>query len=180
VSGRLIAHRYAKALVEIAIEQGKLEAIQQELVAVDTLVRTNPDLQRLTAYPLLAPVDRANAFEAILVAAKASVIVQKFFRVVTISARLYLIHDIIDVFRELVDQHQGVVVARVTTAHPLSEPQSATLVAALTERTRRTIRMHCKQDPALLGGLKVQLGSMIYDASLQGRLQHLKAQLLSA
>lgn len=180
MSGRLVAQRYAKALVGIGIKEGSSESLQRELGAVDTLVRSNADLQRLTSYPLLAPSKRAEAFDAVLAQAGASSTLRKFFKVVTLSARLNLIHLIIDEFNGLMDKHMGVVEAQITSAQSLSDAQTAALSASLGRRTGRTVRMRWHQDPALLGGLKVQLASTVYDASLQGQLRQLKAQLLSA
>jgi len=74
----------------------------------------------------------------------------------------------------------GVVQAAVQTAQPLSGPQSATLAATLGRRTGKTVKLNWRQDAALLGGVKVQVGSTVYDASLQGQLRQLKARLLSA
>nr|WP_320133307.1 ATP synthase F1 subunit delta [uncultured Holophaga sp.] len=176
----LVSYRYAKALLEIGTERGNLDALRQELQSVEALVRAHADLQRLTAYPLLAPAKRAEAFDAVLEKAGTSDVVRKFFKVVAHAARLYLIHQIVEAFAELVDRHNGVIVAKVATARPLSENQTATLSATLSRRTGKTVRMRVQQDPALLGGLKVQLGSTVYDASLQGRLSLLKSQLLSA
>jgi F-type H+-transporting ATPase subunit delta len=180
VSNRAIARRYAKALSQIGQEQGKLVEFQQELAAIDGLVRGNTDLQRLVSYPLIAPVKRNEAFNAILVQAGAGDTVRKFFEVVTLSARLSLLHDIVAAYNDLVDEAQGVVEAQVSTAQPMSGMQTQHLATSLGGRTGKTVRVQWKQDPTLLGGLRVQVGSTVYDASLQGQLRLLKAQLLSA
>jgi F-type H+-transporting ATPase subunit delta len=180
VSARSVARRYAKALAEIGESHGTLQALLQELDSIDALVRANPELQRLVAYPLIAPTKRAAAFDAILETAGASVMLRKFFTVVAQAARLSLLHDIVGAFHELVDEKMGVVEARITTAQAMTGPQSQRLAVSLAARTGKTIRIKWHQDPALLGGLKVQVGSTVYDASLQGRLRLLKAQLLSA
>jgi len=70
--------------------------------------------------------------------------------------------------------------AGVTTAHALSEAQAKTLTEHLSSRTGATVRLRLHQDASLLGGLKVQVGSTIFDASLQGQLHQLKARLLNA
>jgi F-type H+-transporting ATPase subunit delta len=79
-----------------------------------------------------------------------------------------------------VDETLGVVEAQVSTAQPLTSAQSQHLATSLGSRTGKTVRIQWKQDAALLGGLRVQVGSTVYDASLQGQLRLLKAQLLSA
>ena len=78
------------------------------------------------------------------------------------------------------DERAGIVEAKVASAQPLSEAQTTALIASLAARTGKTIRLSWHQEPALLGGLKVQVGSTVLDASLQGQLRQLKTQLLSA
>ena len=180
MSNRLVARRYAKALAGIAEDQGSLAQIQRELAAVAGLVRGNPDLERLAFYPLLGPGQKAAALDAVLAAAGVSDTLRKFFRVVAAAARLNLIYDLAAAFDQLVDEHMGVVEAQVLAAQPLSEPQSAALTAALARRTGKTVKLSWRQDPSALGGVKAQVGSTVYDATLQGQLRQLKARLLSA
>lgn len=180
MSARAVARRYAKALAEIGESQGTLKDLLRELEALDTLVRANPDLQRLVSFPLISPSKRAAAFDAVLERAGTSPMLRKFFTVVAQAARLSLFHDLVASFRDLVDEKMGVVEARITSAQVLSGIQSQRLSTSLASRTGKTVRIKWNQDPALLGGLKVQLGSTVYDASLQGRLRLLKARLLTA
>jgi F-type H+-transporting ATPase subunit delta len=180
VSNRLVARRYAKALVEIGLKQGTLQSIQKELAAIDALVRGNADLERFVAAPLIGPVKKAAAFDEVLSKAGVTGGVRRFFQVVAQAARLNLIHELVAAFDELVDERMGVVNAAVASAQPLSPSQSKALEASLAARTGKTIRLQWKADPALLGGLKVQVGSTVYDASLQGQLRQLKTRLLSA
>lgn len=180
MSNRLIAQRYAKALAELATKDGNLLKYRDELEEISSTVRQNPDLTRLCFYPLLAPSRKAAALDAILEQGKMSTVVRRFFKVVAQSARLNLIHDITACYGELVDEQTGVQVARVHSAQALSDTQTRTLTDALARRTGKTIRLRWSPDPAILGGLKVQVGSTVFDASLQGQLRLLKAKLLTA
>jgi F-type H+-transporting ATPase subunit delta len=180
VSNRLTARRYAKALLQIGDQQGNVPQLQEELDAVAAAVAANADLARLVASPLVLPTKKAEVFEAILASAKVSPTLRHFFRVVAEAGRLNLLADIHRTFADQVDERAGIVEAKVASAQPLSEVQTRALVASLTARTGKTIRLTWHQDPALLGGVKVQVGSTVLDASLQGQLRQLKAQLLSA
>ena len=180
MSNRLVARRYAKALVEIGLKQGNLQAIQKELTAISTLVRGNADLERLVAAPLVGPTKKAAAFDSVLAATSTTDLVRKFFSVVAQAARLNLIHEIVTAFDELVDERIGILNAAVTSAQPLSPAQSKALETSLSAREGKTIRLRWKQDSALIGGIKVQVGSTVYDASLQGQLRQLKLRLLTA
>lgn len=180
MSNRLTARRYAKALLQIGDKQGNVPQLQQELDTVAAAVAAHADLARLVASPLVLPTRKAAVFEAILADAKVSPTLRQFFRVVAEAGRLNLLADLRRTFADLVDERAGIVEAKVASAQPLSEAQSKALVASLAARTGKTIRLSWQQDSALLGGLKVQVGSTVLDASLQGQLRQLKAQLLSA
>ena len=180
MSNRLVARRYAKALAGIAEDQGNLVQVQTELNAVVALVRGNADLERLAFYPLLAPALKARALDAVLAAQGVSETVRRFFGVVAAAARLNLIYELATAFDELVDERLGVVEASVQTAQPMSGPQQAALAAALGRRTGKTVKLTWRQDPSMLGGVKAQIGSTVYDASLKGQLRLLQARLLSA
>jgi F-type H+-transporting ATPase subunit delta len=180
VSRSLVARRYAKALAGIAVDQGSLVEIQRELASVAALVRANPDLERLAFYPLLAPSQKAKAMDAVLEAGGFSATLRRFFAVVAGAARLDLVYELAAAFDELVDEQLGVVEASVETAQPLSTEQSAALAAALSRRTGKTVKLKWRQDPSVLGGVRAQVGSTVYDASLKGQLRLLQARLLSA
>jgi F-type H+-transporting ATPase subunit delta len=180
VSSRLTARRYAKALLQIGDAQGNVPQLKAELDAVAETVATNADLTRLVASPLVLPRKKAEVFESILATAKVSESIRHFFRVVAQAGRLNLLPDLKRTFADLVDERAGIVEAKVVSAQPLSEDQSKALVASLATRTGKTIRLSWSQDASLLGGLKVQVGSTVLDASLQGQLHQLKTQLLTA
>ena len=179
MSNRLVANRYAKALVEIGDLHGDLVLLQHELGEVVALVRENTDMQRLIANPLVLPKQKAYVFDAVMRQAGISMTLGNFFKVVTEGGRLGLIYEIEQAFNALVDQKAGVMEATVVSAAPLSDQQARQLTATLGQRTGKSIRLIQKQDPDLIGGLKVQVGSTLLDASLQGQLHQLKTQLLS-
>ena len=180
MSSRLTARRYAKALLLIGDKQGNVSQLQQELDAVAAAVVANADLTRLVASPLVLPTKKAEVFEAILSAAKVSQTLRHFFQVVAKAGRLNLLPDLRRTFADLVDERAGIVEAKVASAQPLTDAQAKALIGSLTVRTGKTIRLTWSQDSGLLGGVKVQVGSTVLDASLQGQLRQLKAQLLSA
>ena len=180
MSNRLVAKRYAKALLEIGDKGGNLVQLQQELTKVAALVKGNADLTRLVMNPLVGPLKKAGVFDAVLGQAGVHQTLRNFFKVVAEGGRLTLLADIELAFHELVDARAGIVEAHVASAHALSEAQTAALTASLSQRTGKTIRLRWRQDATLLGGLKVQVGSTVYDASIQGQLRQLKAQLLNA
>jgi len=180
MSQLLIAQRYAKALLQIAEKQNEVSDLQNELNSIVKLVNSQPDLERLCMHPLIPPSRKAAVFDEILQKAGASQTIRHFFTVVAKAARLNLVYSLFVAFNELVDKHKGILVAEVVSAQVLTERQLQSLNESFGARTGKTMRFVKRHDPNLLGGLKVQVGSTIYDASLQGRLRMLRARLLSA
>jgi len=178
VSNRLIARRYAKALAGIAEELDGLISIQQELAFVVSMVDTNADFKRLILHPLFTPAQRSKALDAVLVASGASATIRNFFNVVARAMRLNLIYELSSVFDEIVDERMGVIEASVQTTQLMSESQFAALTGILSKLTCKKIRINWRKDCSLIGGVKVQIGSVIYDASIKGQLSLIKAKLV--
>ena len=176
----LVAQRYAKALLQIAEKQNILQDLQQELNSAIDLVESHPDLERLCMHPLIPPSKKAAVVDEILASAGAGKTIRRFFVVVAKAARLNLVYDLATAFNDLVDVRQGIISAKVVSAQQLSEAQTDNLAVSFYNASGKRVRFFMEQDPSLLGGLKVQVGSTVYDASLKGRLRILKEKLLSA
>jgi F-type H+-transporting ATPase subunit delta len=176
----LVAQRYAKALLQIGEKQNTVANLQHELNSVVGMVKSQPDLERLCLHPLIPPSRKAAVFEEILQKGNASETIRRFFMVVAKAARLNLIYELAESFNGLVDRHQGILSAEVVSAQQLTEAQVHALTESFAKRTGKKIRLAMRLDPNLLGGLKIQVGSTIYDASLQGRLRMLRARLFTA
>src|SRR3546814_13475981 len=96
-----------------------------------------------------------------------------FLGVLAANRRLAQLPAIIRAFRALAAQHRGETTAEVASAHPLSGAQVDALKAALRQRLGRDVAVDLPVDPALLGGLKVRIGSQMIDSSIRTRLPSL-------
>ena len=94
----------------------------------------------------------------------------KFLGVLAENRRLADLPKMIDAFDAIVADHRGEVTAKVTSAHPLSAAQLKELTANLKSRVGRDVTVAATVDPAILGGLVVQLGSQLIDGSIRTRL----------
>lgn len=176
----LVARRYAKVLLDLSGKAGTIKETGQELDRIAALVAGNADLSRLARSPMQTPKRKAVAFDAVLAAANGSDLLRRFFRVVAEAGRLDCTAAIRQAFHDLADERAGIVEAKVASAQPLSDTQAQALSQALAARTGKTVRLAFRQDPALIGGLRVQVGSTVLDASLRGKLAQIKQQLLTA
>ena len=90
--------------------------------------------------------------------------------------RLALLPDLLDIYRARLNEHRGIVRARITTATPLDDGRSAALEQALGQATGREVRIERSVDPALLGGLVAQVGGVVYDGSVTRHLDRLRQE----
>lgn len=172
--------RYAQALFDLALDEGALGAVEADLKSLKTALAESADLRRLIASPAFAAEDKAKGLAAIADKAKFSPITKKFLGLVAQNRRAGEIGAVIAAFIKLSAAHRGVVAAEVTTALPLSAAQSKGVAAALRSALGKDPEISTRVDPAILGGIKVRVGSRLFDASLKSRLDSLKFALKRA
>ncbi|MEO7026957.1 MAG: F0F1 ATP synthase subunit delta [Caulobacteraceae bacterium] len=172
--------RYARALFDLARERGLLDAVEADLATLKRLRAESPDLRSLLTSPAFSTDDRAKGLAAIGGRAGFSPVTGQFLGVLAANRRTDALAAIIESFEHLVRASRGFVSAEVTTAVPMSAAQSEALATGLRQALGKDPRIETRVDPALLGGVKVKVGSRLYDASLRAKLDSLKFALKRA
>ena len=175
-----MAGRYATALFELALEEKALDQVAADLDAFVKLLDENKELQRLVKSPLFTAGEQVKALQAILNKVEIKGIASNFLLTVAQNRRLFGVGAMIKVFRLMVAHHRGESQAEVTVAEPLADKHIQALQAALKSATKRDVRLDIRVDPAILGGIKVKLGSRMIDASLKTKLNAIKLAMKEA
>jgi F-type H+-transporting ATPase subunit delta len=174
-----ISTRYAKALVDVVTEPGSSIDPQQaleQLKQVGAMISTSDDLRNALLSPAVAP-SRKRAVIAKLV--QVDVKIRNFLYVVIDHRRVHEIPSIVESFEVLLDEHLGFVRADVSSATPLNDAQKAALEAQLTRVAGKKAKLKFQTDPGLVAGVVARVGSTVYDGSVRGQLERLRATLLS-
>jgi F-type H+-transporting ATPase subunit delta len=177
MSMRASAARYAKALLDVAIKESDPERAEQELAAFVDLVRTNSDLQRTLANPVVSAADKRAIAQQILERQKPTTPVGKLVLLLASRGRLALLPDLLDVYRDRLMEHRNVLRAEVTTAAPLSPERAAQLQQRLANATGRTVTMTARVDASIIGGVVTRIGGIVYDGSVATRLAKVRDRL---
>jgi F-type H+-transporting ATPase subunit delta len=177
MSMRASAARYARALLDVANKESDPESAEQELAAFVDLVRTNPDLERTLANPVVSAADKRAIVQQILERLKPTTPVGKLVLLLASRGRLALLPDLLDVYRERLMEHRNVLSAEVTTAAPLSPERAEQLQQRLANATGRTITMTTKVDASIIGGVVTRIGGTVYDGSVATRLAKVRDRL---
>jgi F-type H+-transporting ATPase subunit delta len=172
--------RYAQAVFDLAKEQGRLAAVEADLKSFKAMRAESVDLRRLLSSPAFAAEDKAKALLALAESAKLDPTTRKFLGLMAKNGRASAIPGAITAFEALAAAERGAVSAEVTTAIKLTAPQQAGLKAALRQALGKDPEISTRVDPSILGGIKVRVGSRLYDASLRSRLDSLRFALKRA
>jgi F-type H+-transporting ATPase subunit delta len=173
-----VTRSYSEALVGAAERDGQVEAVLDELDAIETeLLRAHPQFAEVLASPLVSPADKdrilVETFEG-----RATPTVVHFLRVLNRHGRLTSLAAVTRAARALWDRKQNRRPVLVRTAVALDDGQQAALRDRLAGMLGATPLVRLEVDPALIGGLVVQVGDDVYDTSIRNRLEQLRQRLI--
>lgn len=175
------AQRYARAIVELAVEAGAHEAVHRDLsTMVQAFAAGGGELGAALASPVFSAEERKGVVAAVLAAEGGHPLTRNFLFLVADRGRLGLLPEILDLVTALLDTRAGRVRVEVRTVEALSPELAAEIKAAFEKSTGKTVLLETRLDPTLLGGLVARLGGRVYDASLRTRLEDLKHRLIHA
>jgi F-type H+-transporting ATPase subunit delta len=168
---------YARSLFQAALEKGRLDTVVEEFGDFVAAVDEVPELRALLANPEIDRDDRTAALRDIL--ADADELVRNFLLLVAEKGRSGEVVEIAREFEALVAEAKGILDVELTTAVELSEKDFDELLARIGQASGREVRASREVDPDLVGGLVLQVGSRRLDASIRGRLERLRHQLIT-
>jgi F-type H+-transporting ATPase subunit delta len=175
-----VGERYAQALFDLATDERSTAAVEADLRSLKAALAESRDLKVLLASPAFSAEVKGAGLSAIAAQAKFHPTTVKFLGLLAANGRAGALSAVIRAFEALSAAARGVVSAQVTTATPLTDAQRQGVAAALRQSLGKDPEIETRVDPAILGGIKVQVGSRLFDASLRTKLDSLKFALKRA
>jgi F-type H+-transporting ATPase subunit delta len=175
-----VAHRYARALVDIVMTQGsplKPEDAVTQLRAVEGLIQESPELRTALLTPAIQNSRKRAVMAKLLEELGVAPLMKNFVYVVIDHRRIGVIGDIREAFELQLDERLGFVRAEVSSAAPLNQQLGSGLESVLSKLTGKRMRLRFDVDPDLLGGVVARIGSTVYDGSIRGELRQLGRKL---
>jgi F-type H+-transporting ATPase subunit delta len=171
-------HRtYARALFEAAQDQGSLTEVAAELGDFAAAVGDSPELRAVLRNPELASETKAELVVEIV--GEASPLLQNFLRLAAEKGRIGEIEQIARELDRLLAVEEGRLDVELTTAYELSDSEAQAILNQIQEASGRKVEARRRVDPNLIGGFILQAGSMRVDASVRGRIERLRRELVS-
>jgi F-type H+-transporting ATPase subunit delta len=171
-----VGQRYAKALYEMC-PADRADRVLSDLDAFGGWLRDLPELRGALENPAVPAAVKRDTVARVAAKAGFEDLSARFVALVVAQRRLRQWADIVDAFRALTDDARGISRARVVTARPLTPDQRAAFAARLEAALGRAVALETQEDPALLGGVLLKVGSTVYDGTASGALRSLRAAL---
>ncbi len=172
-----LARRYARALMQIGLEQQSYERFGEELRSLAQAYKTSSELATVLSNPALSREDREKVLTALMQRLGMSEITVNFCRLLLERERVVALPDISRELDAMIDEQAGRVKAVITSAVPLSSAQQTAVLDVLEKLSGKTIFAETRHDPALLGGVIAQVGDQVYDGSLRTQLREMQQRL---
>jgi F-type H+-transporting ATPase subunit delta len=175
VTRRFSARRYARAILEIALEKKQLDEWQSDLEKV-ALIAQDTTIASFLESPDVRFEDKASLLSERL--GDLNPMVLNLVYLLLTKGRLNMLADIVAEYQSLVDKHYGIERAEVTTAIPLDDEDRLTLSQKLGDIIDKKVVIEPEYvDPSLIGGVVVKIGGKLLDGSTRGKLEALKKEM---
>jgi F-type H+-transporting ATPase subunit delta len=176
MKNRSVARRYARALYEEAAAQQQVDAVDADIDALRDALDASRDLVLFFESPVLSR-EKKEAVVKSLFQDNFTTLTYDFLQLLVAKQREGAMTEVVQAYRDLRDEQEGVTEARARTAHPLDDAEQQQLARALERISGKQVRLHVEQDASLLGGIVVRLGDTVYDGSVRHQLASLREHL---
>ncbi|WHX48770.1 F0F1 ATP synthase subunit delta [Paenibacillus woosongensis] len=169
----VVAGRYAKALYEIAAQEGRTLEVEQEIRALVNAFNEDQDIQKFISTPNISEAAKWEVLEGAL-EGKMSKSVVSLVKLLVERGRIGILPELLDRYIKITGEVLGLATATVYTTYPLNEEEKAAIADEFGALVNKKIRVLNEIDKDLLGGMKVRIGDTLYDGSLAGKLERLE------
>jgi F-type H+-transporting ATPase subunit delta len=173
-----IARPYAKALFELALKHHAL-VFWDNALTVSASAIEDVEMQKLLAHPSVRQEMLVEILTEILDKNEHSELIQSALQVMAKHQRLAVLPEVARQYQALKAEYEKSAVGTVFTSIKLDDDQLQRLETGLKKKLNKTVHLTQVVEPSLLGGARVQIGDMVIDGTLRGRIQRL-SQALSA
>ncbi len=174
-----LAGRYAKSLLDLALESGKLDSMYSDMQSLQTICNENPEFITVIKSPVVKADSKANIIKAIL-EGKVDNMTFLFLELIIRKGREFHLPEIISSFIALYKVHNHINEVVITTAEPLDENVQAMLQTKIQAQfTNATIELKSLIDPTLVGGFVLEANNKLFDASILRDLKDIKKQFMT-
>lgn len=174
---RIIAKRYAKALVELSEEKKTVDKTKADLTAFVGAVDAQPAMQKLFASPVFTPENKKAVIKELAGKLNLQPATQRFVEHLAETGRIRYVKDVHEAFLAILAERQNRATVQLTTAASINAGELEGIKKKLETLTGKQVDIDPKVDATLIGGAKARIGSVIYDGTIKNQLDKMREQL---
>ncbi|WKK78831.1 ATP synthase F1 subunit delta [Marivirga arenosa] len=171
-----IASRYAQSLLDLSVEKGTLEDAKADMELLSKVCTENRDFVLMLNNPILESLRKAAIVKKVF-SGKVQDMTSKFFEIVSRKNRDKYLPEIAKVFKQLYNEHKGIITAEVSTTFPLDDALRSEVVKIVTEISGKEVELNETVDESLIGGFLIRVGDRQIDETIQSKLNDLRREL---
>ncbi|GEP95648.1 ATP synthase F1 subunit delta [Chitinophaga cymbidii] len=172
-----LASRYAKSLIDLAVEKDQLAAVHSDMLLLKAITRSNADVVALLRSPVIKADKKVKILGAIL-DGKISAITSGFIRLLSIKGRESVLAEIAVEFEKQYNLLNNITRVKLTSAAPLENGQLNLIREKVEASAGRKVEIETAVNPELIGGFVLETGNELFDASVLRDLKDIKKQFL--
>jgi|TARA_B110000444_G_scaffold219290_1_gene219352 F-type H+-transporting ATPase subunit delta len=172
------ANRYSLALYELAEENSELSVVEKNVNEFIEIISTNKELENFIKNPTQSQSNQLTVLDKISVEMKLTKIVRNFLSILIIKRRIFFLDSIFKNFLMLASKKRGELKAQLISSKSLTNDELKNLNSEISKVLGNIISFDYKVDENLIGGLKMQIGSLMVDTSLKNKLKKYKQIML--
>jgi len=171
---------YALALYELSKENSELNKVEEEMKSLNKLLNESSDFKEIISNPVVSKDDKKKVIFTIADHNNFSAIFKNFLGFVATKNRLFFLGKIIESFLNLVSNNKGELKAKLVSSKKLSNEEQKKIQSELSKDFKSPLKIKYEYDPNLIGGLIIQVGSVMVDTSIKTRLKKLEKNMVEA
>lgn len=172
-----ISYRYAKSLFQLALEKNSLKKLADDAVLVYSTLDKSKQLRTVLKSPVVKPKDKKELLQKLFVG-KVTDDTSLFLDFIVDKNREDILHEIMNEFLKLSDQHEGIIRPQITSAGDITDALKEEIDSKLEKRTNKKVKSRYSVDKKLIGGFVVKVDDTVIDASVSRQLELLRKKLL--
>tara|TARA_Y100000590_G_scaffold173540_1_gene198426 strand:+ start:134 stop:691 length:558 start_codon:yes stop_codon:yes gene_type:complete len=169
---------YAQALFELAEESNSTTEIEKQISALMNLVLQSEDFNSFIKNPINKSEDLNNVLNKISNKFNFNQLLKRFLNFLVLKRRLFYLEKILGDFLNICSNKRGEITAKLTAAKELNNKEIEKIKSELTQNFGKNIKLDYKYDKSLIGGLIIQVGSIMVDTSLKNKLKQIENRML--
>ena len=174
------AKSYSQALYELASEEKKLNEVEEHTISIIKLISQSEDFNLLIKDPTNKQKDQLNIINIIFEKFNLNTLLKKFLNFLVMKRRFFYVEKIFKDFVIICSKNRGEISAKLTVAKELNENEISKIKNDLSQTFGSDIKLNYNYDPDLIGGLIMQVESIMIDTSIKNKLQQIENKMIEA